>query len=136
MTVLTSVLALVTWTLIMWLWMYATRLPAMSKAGVDPQDAQHPGSLDALPSEVRRIADNYNHLHEQPTIFYALALYCHLAGMTDGLTTQLCWAYVGVRVLHSLVQATINKVLIRFLLFAAGSIILMVIAVRAVLAVV
>lgn len=131
---LTPILLLVSWTLVMWLWMYATRLPAMSKVGVDPQDAQHPGSLNALPSEVRRIADNYNHLHEQPTIFYALAVYCHLVGMTDPTTVMLAWGYVGARVLHSLVQATINKVVLRFSLFAIGSILLIVMAVRALLA--
>ncbi len=131
--ILTPMLALVSWTLVMWLWMYATRLPAMSKANIDPQDAAHPGSLNVLPTEARRIADNYNHLHEQPTIFYALVVYAHLTGMTDGTTIMLAWAYVAIRVLHSLLQATINKVMIRFLLFATGSIILIVMAVRALL---
>lgn len=131
--VLTPVLALVSWTLLIWVWMYATRLPAMSKAGIDPQDAQHPGSLTVLPSEVRRIADNYNHLHEQPTIFYALALYCHLTGMTDPTTVALAWAFVGLRVLHSLVQTTVNKVAVRFLCFASAAIVLIIMAARAVL---
>lgn len=132
--ILTPILVLVSWTLVMWLWMYATRLPAMSKANIDPQDAAHPGSLNVLPSEARRIADNYNHLHEQPTIFYALAVYCHLTGMTDSTTIMLAWGYVAIRVLHSLVQATINKVMIRFMLFAAGSVVLVVMAGRALLA--
>lgn len=133
-TILTPMLMLVAWTLVMWGWMYATRIPAMTKAQIEAQDAQHPGSLDALPSEVRRIADNYNHLHEQPTVFYALVVYCHLAGITDSTTVMLAWAYVGIRVLHSVVQATINKVMLRFLLFATGSIVLITIAVRALLA--
>ncbi len=131
--ILTPMLMLVAWTLVMWLWMYATRLPAMSKAAVDPQDAAHPGSLDALPSEVRRIADNYNHLHEQPTIFYALVVYCHLAGITDDTTVMLAWGYVGARILHSLVQATFNKVLYRFLLFVTGTALLIAITARALL---
>ena len=132
--ILTPILVLVSWTLVMWLWMYATRLPAMSKANIDPQEAAHPGSLNVLPTEARRIADNYNHLHEQPTIFYALAVYYHLTGMADGTTIMLAWAYVGIRVLHSLLQATINKVMLRFVLFSAGSIVLIVMAVRALLA--
>ena len=68
------VLALVVWTLVMWLWMYATRIPAMQKAGINPDDARHPGNSygDKIPPNVRSVADNYNHLHEQPTIFYAL----------------------------------------------------------------
>ena len=64
--------------------MYATRVPAMQKAKIDPQSAIHPGALSVLPANVRVVADNYNHLHEQPTIFYALAIYTHLAGAGGG----------------------------------------------------
>jgi len=90
---LTPVLALITWTLVIWGWMYATRIPAMQKAKIDPQSAIHPGSLETLPDKVRVVADNYNHLHEQPTIFYALCLYTHLAGVADALTVGLAWAW-------------------------------------------
>ncbi|MEL7540791.1 MAG: MAPEG family protein, partial [Pseudomonadota bacterium] len=83
---LTPVLLLVCWTLIMWLWMYATRIPAMTKAKIDPDDARHPGTYaDRLPANVRAVADNYNHLHEQPTIFYALMVFAALTGGADGL---------------------------------------------------
>ena len=65
---LTPVLILISWTAVMWLWMYATRIPAMQKAKINPDDARHPGTYgDRLPANVRAIADNYNHLHEQPT---------------------------------------------------------------------
>lgn len=129
--ILTPILVLVSWTLIMWLWMYAKRIPAMNAAKVDPQDAQHPGSLSKLlPSEVQRVADNYNHLHEQPTIFYALVVYSHLAGMGDPVNIGLAWAYVALRVVHSLVQSTVNIVMLRFALFALSTFALMAIAVR------
>jgi len=131
--VLTPMLALASWTLFMWVWMYATRIPAMKTAGIDPQDAAHPGALNSLPAKARQVADNYNHLHEQPTIFYALMVYSHLAGTADVLMAQLAWGYVGIRVLHSLVQATINRVLVRFLLFATGSIMLVIVAARNIL---
>ncbi len=134
-TILTPVLVLVSWTLIVWLWMYARRLPAMSAANVDPQQAQHPGALAGLlPSEAQRVADNYNHLHEQPTIFYALIVYSHLAGVADPLNIGLAWAYVGLRIVHSLVQNTVNIVMIRFSLFALSTLALIVIAVRNLLA--
>jgi len=127
---LTPVLVLVAWTLLMWIWMYARRILAMKAAGIDPQEAAHPGSLNRLPSSVRAVADNYNHLHEQPTIFYALMLFAAMTGGGDDTAMTLAWTYVAARVLHSLVQATINKVVIRFTLFAAGSVVLMVVAVR------
>lgn len=131
--ILTPILILISWSLFMWMWMYATRLPAMQKAGVDPQDAAHPGSLNQLPSSARQVADNYNHLHEQPTIFYALAFYSHLAGTADALMVQLAFAYVGFRILHSLTQATFNRVMVRFLLFVLSNIALIWMAVRNIL---
>jgi hypothetical protein len=115
----------------MWFWMYATRLPAFSKAGINPDDARHPGTYgDKLPASVRSVADNYNHLHEQPTIFYALMFFAALTGGGDNLNMMLGWAYVAARILHSFVQIVIGKVALRFLVFALGSFILFAIAVR------
>lgn len=122
--VLAPVLALILWSLVVWVWMYATRIPAMLKAKLDPQDARFPGSLDVLPDGVRQVADNYNHLFEQPTIFYALAVYTYLSATVTPLTCTLAWAYVALRVVHSLVQGTINIVNIRFLVFAASTLVL------------
>jgi hypothetical protein len=127
---LTPVLALITWTLIIWTWMYALRIPAMQAAKVNPQDAAHPGSLSVLPASVRQVADNYNHLHEQPTVFYALAFYCVLAGTGDETNVALAWIYVALRVLHSLIQCTVNKVMLRFSVFVLCSLVLVAITVR------
>ena len=127
--ILTPALALVTWTLIVWAWMYALRIPAMNAAGLDPDDARHPGSLNILPESARSVADNYNHLHEQPTVFYALVFYSQLAGTGSGALVTLAWCYVGLRVVHSLVQNTINKVMIRFSVFALSSLTLIAMAV-------
>jgi hypothetical protein len=130
-----AVLALGLLTLVMFLWMYATRLPAFSKAKLDPQEAMHPGTYhDRIPSEVRRVADNYNHLFEAPTLFYAVAITIVLLGLADGLHVLCAWAYVGLRVLHSIVQATANKVVVRFSLFALSWIALGTMLVRAALA--
>lgn len=131
--ILTPALALICWTLIVWTWMYATRIPAMQKAKIDPQAAVHPGSLSVLPASVRVVADNYNHLHEQPTIFYAVVFYTHLAGAADSLSILLAWAYVALRVAHSFAQIVLQRVVVRFTLFALGSLVLMAIAVKDVL---
>jgi hypothetical protein len=131
---LTPVLALVCWTLIVWIWMYATRIPAMQAAKIDPQSALHPGSLAVLPTHVRVVVDNYNHLHEQPTIFYALAIYTHLAGAGDALTIAFAWAYVALRVVHSLLQIVVQRVMFRFMAFALASVCLIVIAISDLLA--
>lgn len=130
-TFLTPVLILVCWTLIMWLWMYATRIPAMQKAGIDPDSARHPGSTQgaSIPANTRAIADNYNHLHEQPTIFYALMFFAALTGGGSGLMLKLAFAYVGLRVVHSLVQALSPKVMLRFVMFVLCTFVLMAMAI-------
>ncbi len=128
---LTPVLALVAWTLVMWIWMYATRIPAMKAAGIDPQEAAYPGTwVHRLRPGVRSVADNYNHLHEQPTIFYALMFFAALTGGGDATALNLAWAYVALRIVHSLVQATFNRVMVRFGIFALATLTLMAMAVR------
>ena len=105
------VLALIAWSMILWVWMYATRLPAVVKMGMkmDPQ-ARSGEQMAQLPAKVRWKAENYNHLMEQPTVFYALALSMTLLGIGDGINLVFAWAYVGLRVLHSLVHVTINNI--------------------------
>ena len=134
MDILQPLIALAAWTMVMWLWMYATRLPAMSAAKVDPDSlARDPDvSLDrTLPPHIQWKAHNYNHLHEAPTVFYAVALALALLEAGNGLAALLGWAYVALRVVHSLVQATINRVVIRFALFALSSLVLIALVVLA-----
>lgn len=119
------ILALVGWTFVLWFWMYATRIPAMQRARVDMAELSRTNGPLVLPAYVARVADNYNHLHEQPTIFYAVALTAQIGGAADETNVLLAWAYVGLRVVHSLVQATKNVIPVRFAVFALGSVVLM-----------
>lgn len=130
---LLPVMALVGWTFVMWFWMYATRIPAIQRLGIDMGKLSRTGAPLVLPPRVARVADNYNHLHEQPTIFYAVALVAQLTGGMDTITIGLGWIYVGLRVVHSLVQATRNVIPIRFAIFSLGSLVLMAIWVRTML---
>lgn len=120
--ILLPVMTLVAWTLVIWLWMYATRLPAMIKADMKPDPQLPQGEqMKQLPARVRWKADNYNHLMEQPTIFYAAALSLALLGLGEGINLYLAWAYVILRVLHSLLQTLVNKIEMRFLLFVLST---------------
>lgn len=130
---MTPVLALVVWTLVMLVWLYVRRIPAMRRAGIDPAKIRGSESYASLPPMNPRavwVADNYNHLHEQPTIFYALCVYSYLTGVADSLNVMLAWGYVASRLVHSLIQVTTNYVPLRFVVFNIGSLMLMVIAVR------
>lgn len=133
-TILTPVLALIVLSLVVWVWMYATRIPAMQRAKLDPQAARFPGSLDALPDSARQVANNYNHLMEQPTIFYALVFYIYLTAGQDHLYIVLAWSYVALRVIHTLIQCTVNLVVARFTVFSLSTLVLMAMAARAIIA--
>lgn len=138
MDILQPAVALAAWTMVMWAWMYATRIPALMAAKVDPDRlVRDPDAgLDrVLPAEVQWKAHNYNHLHEAPTVFYAVAIMLAIVGQGDGLNAWLGWAYVALRVLHSLVQATVNRVTVRFALFVASSLVLIALIVHAALSV-
>lgn len=131
---LLPVLGLIAWTLVVWLWMYATRLPAMQKAQVHPDAARHPGTYgDKLPANVRSVADNYNHLHEQPTLFYAIMFFAALTGGGDEFMMIGGWAYVGLRIVHSFVQILSPKVLLRFIMFTLCTLALFVLVGREVM---
>ncbi len=132
--ILQPIVAMAIWTMIMWVWMYATRIPAMSQLKMDAKTmvgATGAGLREKLPEKVNWKADNYNHLHEQPTVFYAVALVLAFAGAGDGMNALLAWIYVGLRVAHSVIQATANKVMVRFVLFALSSIVLIALIVNA-----
>ncbi|MDA0977441.1 MAG: MAPEG family protein [Proteobacteria bacterium] len=132
--ILLPVLVLVLWTMVMLCWMAITRLPYMSKAGMAPEEGERTAELGAkLPKEIQWKADNYNHLLEQPTAFYATAIALAMIGLGDDLYLYLAWGYVASRILHSLVHATVNVVMIRFSLFLIGSICLIVMAIGGVI---
>lgn len=130
--ILAPVIALVLWSFVMWAWLYATRIPAVQRLKIvlDPQQTKEAFNAN-IPPQVRWKADNYNHLMEQPTLFYAVALTVALIGAGAGLNATLAWTYVALRIAHSLVHALVNIVLIRFTLFMAASLVLLALTVRA-----
>ena len=122
--ILAPVVALVAWTLVVMLWMVVTRMPAMKKAGISLNGlvGGRGANLDGvIPDQVQWKSHNYAHLMEQPTLFYAIALTIALMGMGTGINYWLAWGYVGLRVVHSIVQATVNIVMYRFTLFFLAS---------------
>jgi len=132
--ILAPVVALVAWTMVMWLWMYATRIPAMKRAGIESKSrvGNRGGSLDELlPEQAQWKAHNYNHLLTEPTLFYTICIVLALCGHGDGFNLTIAWAYVGLRVAHSLVQAIINRLIARFPLFALSSVCIIILVVRA-----
>jgi hypothetical protein len=132
--ILAPVTALLLWSCIVWAWMYITRIPAVNKAGIKLDPELPKGQqMSELPARVRWKADNYNHLLEQPTLFYAVALTLALLGAGEGLNVTLAWSYVGLRVVHTLQQTLWNKIEVRFVLFFLSSLVLIALVARAAL---
>ena len=132
--ILLPVVALVAWTLVVLIWVIITRMPALKAAGIDLGAAVggKPGGLDGvLPDNVQWKAHNYIHLLEQPVLFYAICLVLAVVGAGGGLNAQLAWAYVSLRVAHSIVQGTGNIIKYRFALFAISTLALMALTVHA-----
>jgi hypothetical protein len=132
--ILGPVATLALWSMLIWVWMYATRIPAMQRAKIDTKNlvgGTGQNLEDLLPPHVQWKAHNYNHLMEQPTVFYAVALALAIGGMGDGLNAMLAWAYVALRIAHSLVQVTVNRVMVRFFIFALGSLVLFALCIHA-----
>ncbi len=127
--ILLPIFVLVIWTIIMLGWMAATRLPYIAKQDWGPDTGERTSELGAkMPKEIQWKADNYNHLHEQPTIFYATAIASAMIGLGDGLNLYLAWAYVVSRIVHSIVHSTSNVVMVRFMIFLFGTICILVMA--------
>lgn len=137
-TILAPAAVLVLWSLIMLIWLVVTRLPAMAKAGMDLSSSVPGGrgqDIDPMvPPSVAWKSHNYTHLMEQPTLFYAVVGILTLAGASGGLNTLLAWGYVGLRIAHSLWQATINTIPVRVTLFLLSSALLIALSVHAVIA--
>ena len=129
---LATVVALVAWSLVIWGWMYATRIPAIRAARMRlDRNAPRGEQMSTLPSSVRWKADNYNHLMEQPTIFYPIVLALVILGDHSTSTLVLAWSYVLLRIVHSLWQTLSNKIIVRFALFSMSTIPLIALTVKA-----
>jgi len=134
--ILVPVVALVAWTLLVMAWMVVARFAYFRRIGVTlgtlPRGARGP-DLDGRPeaAEAQWKSHNYNHLMEQPTIFYAIALTLALMGMGYGINYWLAWGYVGLRIVHSLIQSTVNVVLYRFTIFTLATLCLLGLTVHA-----
>jgi hypothetical protein len=124
---LAPVVALVAWTLVMLIWMAVKRFPILKGREI-PNGAR---GADMPPGPHNWPAHNYEHLMEQPTIFYAIVFALMLMGFDHPINVYLAWGYVGLRIVHSIIQATSNVVRIRFPIFLLATICLVCLTVHA-----
>ncbi len=120
--ILQPVLAMIVLTAIVWVYLYARRIPAMKKAGKPVQAYTIPErASEFLPEEVNFAANNFKNLFELPVLFYALCLFFYVTGQVDAVSVTAAWIFVGFRVLHSVIHCTFNIVMLRFYLYLGGA---------------
>ncbi|QNM83390.1 MAPEG family protein [Sphingomonas sabuli] len=133
--ILAPVVALVAWSLVMLVWMAIARRRAFAKMGIRldniPRGSRGVNLDGRAPDEAQWPAHNYIHLMEQPTLFYAICLTLAMMGFGNGINYWLAWGYVGLRVVHSIIQATVNIVPLRLAVFALSTLCLMSLTVHA-----
>ena len=124
------------WSLVVLAWMVATRFPAFKKAGSAvgkaPRGVRYSDIEHKMPAKVNWVSHNYTHLMEQPTIFYGVIAILAIAGDSSAVNLAAAWAYVGLRIVHSLWQGLVNIVKIRIMIFTASTLCLWVLAINAV----
>jgi hypothetical protein len=133
--ILAPVVALVAWTILVMLWMLVTRLAEFRRLGITfgniPDGARGVDLEGKADPSAQWKSHNYNHLMEQPTIFYAIALTLALMNFGGGINYWLAWGYVGLRIVHSLIQCTANVVRYRLAVFTLASLCLIALTVHA-----
>jgi hypothetical protein len=123
--ILAPVVALVAWTLLVMVWMMISRFGEFRRLGITPDKIPAGSRGVDLEGKAQAVAQwkshNYNHLMEQPTLFYAIALTLALMDFGGGINYWLAWGYAGLRIVHSLIQCTVNVVRYRLAVFALAS---------------
>ncbi len=136
--ILAPAAVLVVWTLIILFWIVPVRFGAIAKVEdksvfTGKQGGRGQDLEGKIPDKANWPAHNHTHLHEQPTLFYAVVMILAIVG-PGALDVMLAWSYVGLRIVHSLWQILFNKLPVRFALFLLSTIVLIVLAIRAVMA--
>jgi hypothetical protein len=124
------VVALVAWSIVMFFWLAVARAPQLKGRKI-PEGTRGADLEREQPGPRNWPAHNYQHLMEQPTVFYAIVFALILMGFDARINVYLAWGYVGFRILHSIFQATINIVPVRFLLFLAATLCLIALTIHA-----
>jgi hypothetical protein len=126
--------AMILLTAIVWVYMYARRIPFIRKNRFGPEQLTPMAFAQLSPPEVSNPSDNLKNLFEIPVLFYALALYLFVTGQVDATHVNAAWVFVGFRALHSAVHCTFNLVPLRFCLYLVATLAVWFMAARAALA--
>jgi len=107
---------------LVWCRMYLTRVREIRQRRIHPQALATRASARTELTDSIRVADNFANLFELPVLFYVAVLVLFVSDRVDGLYLALAWAFVALRVVHSLIHTTYNRVMHRFLVYVASAV--------------
>ncbi len=108
-------------TMLVWIYLFAKRIPFILNSKLTPAQLTPLEFVKLMPPEVANPSDNFKNLCELPVLFYALVLFLFTTERVDTVYVVAAWAFVGFRVLHSVMHCTINIVNIRFAFYLLAS---------------
>lgn len=127
------VLALMIVTMLVWFLLLYRRLSFAMANRISAEKMNTPQKVkDLLPEKAMAPAYNLANLFELPVLFYALCVYLFLAGLVDNTFILMAWCYFGLRLVHSIVHCSYNKVMHRFAAYLFSSLLLWVMLFRVV----
>jgi len=127
---LLPLLAQVLLTFVVMVRMYNSRVAEFKAKGIHPDSVKTRQTFREKVTDSAHIADNFSNLFEMPVLFYVAILLAMSLLVADPVLVALAWLYVALRIVHSTIHTTYNKVMHRFYAFAASALVLLAIWVR------
>jgi hypothetical protein len=121
--ILLPALAMVALTFVVWWRMYFMRIGEMKRERIHPQSVATSAAMAARLKDTRA-ADNFRNLFELPVLFYLALVVAALTGQVTSVTLTLAWAFVALRVVHSAIHCSYNRVWHRFYAYLACGLVL------------
>ena len=128
--VLLPLLCMVFLTFVVWILLFALRLPEISRKKIEHQDLRDRAEAHVLLTTSAAASNNLKNLFEMPVLFYVAAMLMMLLLIQDPLLVRLAWGFVVLRIIHSIVQCTYNRVVHRFIAYFLSCLFLLLMWVR------
>ncbi len=128
--ILLPLLVQVLLTFMVWIYLFALRIPEISRKKINPQDLRDRAEAHQLLTVSAAASNNLKNLFELPVLFYVAVLLSLVLMIQDMLLVQLSWGFVVFRMVHSVIHCSYNNVTHRFITYATSCLFLMFIWIR------
>jgi hypothetical protein len=128
--ILLPLLTMVFLTFAVWIYLFALRIPETKRLKIDPDELRDRTEAHQILTVSAAASNNLKNLFEMPVLFYLAAMLAMLLLIQDVVLAWLAWGFVIVRIAHSLIQCTYNRVMHRFTAYIISCIFLLVLWIR------